>query len=178
MTALRELVGAWRTQTDRTSAAFTTMNDGIRRELDAVGGYATTSPDKGGCCRTFWWIENERSFSSGAVEIGESRHGEAAPTHPEVGDRCSTLEQAWRKEVMALTESVLAIQKHVGRGDRYSDQTVLIACVASKLVDDEVSDRAAIVEWLRSDRHHLSKEQRDALIAAANSIERGGHLRQ
>lgn len=201
MTTLRELVAAWRAQGVRCEQAFVAMNDGVCRELDAIGGYATTSPNKNGYCQQFYRHPDSAGFATTSTKAGsedDPKHGpepkpfqrDKSPCHPEVGDRCFELEQAWRKEAMALTETMLAIQVHVGRGDRYNEHTDLIVSMAAKLVDQETSERAKVIEWLRFastvrvdteatnlQQHAVSEVARETLLGAANEIERGEHLR-
>src|SRR5262249_18472022 len=113
MTTLREQVGAWQAQSAKCTAAFDAAKETIKRELDAVGGYATTSVDEQGYCGTFWWQASEGVWSTGAVKPGEERNGTTAPTHPEVGDRCDVYYQAWRKEAMALTEACRSVRDNI-----------------------------------------------------------------
>src|SRR5262245_30412919 len=65
---LREKVAAWQEQEKKCQAAFDAAKAGIKRELEPVGGYATTSPDSQGYCGTFWWHAKEDLWSTGATE--------------------------------------------------------------------------------------------------------------
>ena len=87
MPSLRELVAAWEAQGRRCSQAFDVALAGINRELDAVGGYATTSPsyknkdgvayaDGSGLCLSYY--RQDDSFGGGFERAGE-RHGGTGP---------------------------------------------------------------------------------------------------
>lgn len=115
---IRDLVGAWQAQASRCDEAFLSAIAGINRELDAVGGYATTSPewkDGKGYCRDYW--RQGDTFGGGVSVVGEDagggHAGKVTPHEPEVGDRCFALEQAWRREATALTDAVYAVRERV-----------------------------------------------------------------
>ena len=108
---LRELVDAWQVRLARTSEAFDSALAGINRELDAVGGYATTSPDKGGYCRSY--VRSADGFGGGVERSGELNGDRATPHCPEVGDRCAVLEAVWRAEALASTVATHAVRARV-----------------------------------------------------------------
>jgi len=99
MISLRDAVLAWCVAEQKEAAIYKETRDAINRELDAVGGYATTSP-KRGLCRSFYRMED--GFGGGVDREGEQYGGTGphantvAPHHPEVGDRCFALESAHR----------------------------------------------------------------------------------
>jgi hypothetical protein len=114
---LRELVAAWQERAAECDRAYRLALDSINRELDAVGGYATTGPDENGLCLSFHRAND--SFGSGIARAGE-RHGgtgpsadAVAPYHPEVGDRCLELEQVWRGHALRSAEAVHAVRAYV-----------------------------------------------------------------
>ena len=167
MSNLRDLVAAWEAQGARCSQAFDTALGGINRELDAVGGYVTTSPDKDGYCQDY--TRQADTFGGGVTKVGKDachpHEGKVTPYLTEVGDRCFALEQAWRKEAMAYTVASEAIQQYVrehGGGDD-------LWRVAVALVKSERSEREAIVRWLES----MSGPLVNRIVS---SIERGDHL--
>ncbi len=86
-------------QTAKCKAAFDAALAGVNKELDACGvSLITSSPDEEGYCRSFHRFDD--SFGGGI---------ERTPIHPEAGDRCLALEQAWRAEAMTMTEMQGAI---------------------------------------------------------------------
>jgi hypothetical protein len=125
--ALRELVAASQAQGERCREAFKAMQAGILGELEAVGGFATTTPEiihGVGYCRDFELDEDGKSWSGGACRVGTEaggRHaGKRAPHATAIGDRCFALEQAWRKEVLALADAkdrVRALVRKLAEGD-------------------------------------------------------------
>jgi hypothetical protein len=102
--SLRDAVLAWVEAEKVAAADFESVRDTINRELDAVGGYATTSVSLGknnvGYCRSFHRMDD--GFGGGVEREGEKYGGTGpnaettAPHHPEVGDRCFALDNAHR----------------------------------------------------------------------------------
>lgn len=194
MSALRDLVAAWQRQSDRSNQAFEAALEGINRELDAVGGYATTSADTRGFCQSFY--RGTDGWSFGIARTGERCGGTGpladivAPHHPEVGDRCLALEQEYRKQAMASTEAVQAVRQYIisntGTGEYSEVEHSAIALCAS-----EEAERALVVKWIRkvagthitttaSERNTISYKNgvvHDALLTVADEIERGEHLK-
>ena len=149
-TSLRELVAAWEAQGTKCAQAFDAARDGINRELDAVGGYATTSPEYAdkdgktyesgkGYCRDFF--RQADSFGGGVAVVGEdaggAHAGKLTPYLPEVGDRCFALEQAWRKEAMALTATVDAVREHIANVSGIKMDAGTVAALAQQGVGPE-----------------------------------------
>ena len=191
MSTLRELVAAWQAQGSRCKESFDRAVEGINRELDAVGGYATTSPelmkDGKGYCRDFW--RQADSFGGGVSVVGEdaggNHAGKVAPYQPEVGDRCYALEMAWRVEAYKLSDVVGAVRAYISKDaphnrgmlDQLAMKGLAPEFVAAALVADEASERAQIVAWLRS----FAAECAAGSIAPKNladHIERGDHWRK
>lgn len=115
MSELRDLVLAWEKQATVCSQAFEVASTAIARELNAIGGYATTSPDKDNCCSTFLVKVGEKGWLLGAARVGDNRTGAPTPHHPDVGDRCEVLSNVWRKEAMALGAAQNAVRACVKR---------------------------------------------------------------
>jgi len=99
MSNLRAAVLAWCAAEKKADAIYKETHTEINRELDAIGGYATTSPQRG-LCRSFYRMED--GFGGGVDREGEQYGGTGpnadtiAPHHPDVGDRCFALELAHR----------------------------------------------------------------------------------
>lgn len=128
MSTLRELVAAWQAQSSVCKTAFDTAITEINRELDTIGGFATTTPDWNengkGYCRDYW--RQADSFGGGVSVAGEKSGPEdryKVPCFTEVGDRCFALEQSWRKEAMALTATVYAIREYVAKANGHKVQS-------------------------------------------------------
>lgn len=172
MSILRDLVAAWEAQGARCAQAYSAMNEGVRRELESVGGSATTSPDADGYCRTFEWMKGTGVFCEGAIRVG----GVVQAKHPEVGDRCGALERSWRKEATALTEAGAAIQRYVRL---YANGSNELWRVAVALVKSERSEREAIVRWMRAGYPGTERayDAVDLVPNLADAIERGDHVR-
>jgi hypothetical protein len=114
---LRGAVLAWDEAEKLSVFAWGKTRDAINQELDAVGGYATTSAttSKGGnsFCRSFHRMGDGYG---GAVEREGERYGgtgphadTVAPHHPDVGDRCHAYDLAQREldlKTIAARENV------------------------------------------------------------------------
>jgi len=179
MTPLRELVDAWQRQVDRRKAAFAEAVDAINRELATVGGYATTSPDEKGYCRSY--LQSDDGFGGGVERVGERFGGRGphadvvAPHHPEVGNRCFELEQAWRREAVALSVARTMVRDCIKKlgGSEDAEHAALALCRSER------GEREAIVRWLRTGYPGADRvrETRDLIESIADAIERGDHLR-
>lgn len=188
---LRELVAFWQAQDAKCSEAFAHSLEAINRELDAVGGYATTSPEmiRGkGYCRDY--VRQSDVFGGGIVVVGEdgagAHEGKIAPYLPEIGDRCHALETTWRAEAYKLSDAVKAIRAYIAKDGATIDdgiigQLALKGCapehVAAALVADDAGDRTKIVAWLRSFQAECVAGLSEAPLKLADAIERGEYLR-
>lgn len=126
---LRDLVTAWREQADKCASLFKMTLEAINKELGAVGGYATTSPDAQGYCRGY--SKGDYSFGGGVTKT---------PEFTAVGDRCFELEMAWRKEVEEKTRRAEAVRTEIARwtGPEFSElepEYIAWAIFKSKEVD-------------------------------------------
>lgn len=123
------------TQRATCSAKFAETTSAINVELDAVGGFATTSPEwknGKGYCRDF--TRQAESFGGGVLVVGEEGPpGKVAPYEPEVGDRCFVLDKAWRErayDVTRATQAVAAIVRPFA-SDAVSDEALVAAAEAA-----------------------------------------------
>lgn len=108
------------------AAEFAKTLAAINAELDAVGGFATTSPERG-YCRDY--TRQADGFGGGVLVVGEDP---AAPTHPEVGDRCFALDQAWREYAYGVTRATHAVAAIVRpfAADHVPDEALVAAAEA------------------------------------------------
>ncbi len=124
---LKALVEEWQAASDTCKAAFDKFVDAARRELRAVGGFATTSPDHAGYVRTF-------TLHEGMPADGAEKRG---PAHPHVGDLLVQLERDYREAAFAQHNAVLAVREYVAaRGGGQEPEHVALA-----LLRDEGSAR-------------------------------------
>jgi hypothetical protein len=154
---LRQLVEAWQAQSAKCGEAFARACDGINRELDAVGGFATTSADKDGYCRDY--SRMKEGFGGGVSKVGDEHFGKITPYLPEVGDRCFALEMAHRETALALTASVLAVREYIATAngvmlsasDAYLFDRLGVAPehIALAMLKDEARDWARVVETVK-----------------------------
>lgn len=134
MSKLIEAVRAMQAQRATCSAKFAETTSAINVELDAVGGCATTSPEYKngkGYCRDYQ--RQADGWCGGVTVVGEEvRDGKTAPLHPEVGDRCFALDQAWRQEAYAVTaaQEVVAALVRPFAADTVPDAALVAAAEA------------------------------------------------
>jgi len=118
MSRLRDLVNAWQEQVAKCKPLFAETLAAINKELDAVGGYATTSPDAKGFCRDY--ERREDTFGGGGTEL---------PKFTVAGDRCFAIEKAWRAEIMEMMrrrDAVRAAIAELGGGTEPEDVALAI----------------------------------------------------
>lgn len=101
---LLELVKAWRAQLARCEESFERAKTEIRRELLAVGGYATTKLNAAGHCHDYRL--SDPGWSEGAAHV---------VMHPEAGERCHAIAMAHRDQAIAVGESIGAVRAYLAK---------------------------------------------------------------
>ncbi len=112
---LRAAVEAWIAAEARAQSAFEENRDAINRLLEGVGGYATTSPDEHGFCKSYF--RQDDSFGGGVEKAGArfggtGRHADTiAPHHADIGDRCFQRELEWRERALSCTNAQRRVEE-------------------------------------------------------------------
>ena len=114
---LRIAVAVWQTANAESLASFHQTNEAIHRELDAAGGYVTSSASDKGYCHSY--TRDNESYSTTVDTVGEAYNqgphaGKAAPYLPEAGDRCRELEKADRIVQMRAVAARADVERIVG----------------------------------------------------------------
>lgn len=144
MGELRKAIAEWEARNIECKATYATVNEFICKELDAVGGFVTTTPDKNGFCYTFSRSVYHPGWTGGAAQSGTFRAIPfkvfSIPCHEQAGNRCHELETRWRDtatRVKAAQDYAEAIAQSL------IDEQVGIDSLATAvlaLVRDEKSD--------------------------------------
>lgn len=115
---LKVLVEEWQAAAEVCKAAFDKFVGAARRELAAVGGYATTRANENGVARDYQLHEG---LPCGGVTRDPERH-------PEVGELLLQLERDHREAAGSMFEAIAAVREYVSaRGGGQEPEHVALA---------------------------------------------------
>lgn len=115
---LRGLVEAWIAADEHAAREWMKVSQAINADLLRVGGYATTSSNRG-FCKSFYAATNGIGWAGSVEREGEKYGGTGpnaetvAPHHPEVGDRCFALEMASQKHTLAAFAAKELVEERI-----------------------------------------------------------------